>query len=76
MQLEAVSDADEPLQTLDLDADESFMRENPRKICLIPVKFTIEGRSLKSHIIDISQLSAFIESNNHFPVNQKILMPK
>ena len=74
MQLEAVSDADEPLQTLDLDADESFMRENPRKICLIPVKYTIEGRSLKSHIIDISQLGAFIESNDRFPVGQQILM--
>ncbi len=74
MQLEAVSDEYEPLQTLVLDADESFMRENPRKICLIPVKCTIEGRSFKSYIIDISKLGAFIESNDRFPVGQKILM--
>lgn len=74
MQLETISDEYEPLQTLDLDADESFMRENPRKICLIPVKCTIEGRSFKSHIIDISKLGAFIESNDLFPVGQKILM--
>jgi len=73
-QLEALSDEYEPLQTLDLDADESFMRENPRKICLIPVKCTIEGRSFKSYIIDISKLGAFIESNDRFAVGQKILM--
>ena len=74
MQLEAISDEYEPQQTLDLDADESFMRENPRKICLIPVKCNVEGRSFKSHIIDISKLGAFIESNDLFPVGQKILI--
>jgi hypothetical protein len=74
MQLEAISEEDEPLQTLDLDADESFMREVPRKLCLIPVKCTIEGRSFKSHIIDISKLGAFIESKDLFPVDQKISM--
>ena len=73
MQLQAFSDDDEPLQTLDLDADESFMREDPRKICLIPVKCTIEDRSFKNYIIDISKLGAFIESNDRFPVGQKIL---
>lgn len=74
MQLQALSDDDdEPLQTLDLDADESFMREDPRKICLIPVKCTIEGRSFKNYIIDISKLGAFIESNDRFPVGQQIL---
>jgi len=74
MQLQAFSDDDEPLQTLDLDADESFMREDPRKICLIPVKCTIEGRSFKSYIIDISKLGAFIESNDRFSVGQEFSM--
>ena len=74
LQLEAISDEYEPLQTLDLDADESFMRENPRKICLIPVKCAIEGRSFTSNIIDISRLGAFIESNDLLPVDQRILL--
>jgi hypothetical protein len=74
LQLETISDEYEPMQTLDLDADESFMRENPRKICLIPVECAIEGRSFKSNIIDISRLGAFIESNGLFPVGQKILL--
>ena len=74
MQLEAISEEYQPIQTLDLDADESFMRENPRKICLISVKCEIDGRSFKSHLIDISRLGAFIESNDLFPVGQKILL--
>lgn len=74
MQLEALSDEYEPLQTLDLDADESFMRVDPRKICLIPVNCTTERRSFKSYIIDISKLGVFIESNDRFSVNQKISM--
>jgi Tfp pilus assembly protein PilZ len=65
---------DEPLKTVNLDDDESFMRENPRKICLIPVKCTVEERSFKSYIIDISKVGAFIESNDLFPVGQKIIM--
>ena len=74
MQLGVVSDEYEPLQTVDLDADESFMRENPRKLCLLAVKCRIEDHSFKSYIIDISKLGAFIESNDRYPVDQKILM--
>jgi len=72
MRLGTVSDDSEPLITLNLDDDESFMRENPRKICLITVKCQIENRSFKSYIIDISKLGVFIESNDRFPVGQKI----
>ena len=74
MQLETPSEEDEPLQTIDLDADESFMRENPRKICLVAVNCKIEDRSFKSYIIDISKLGAFIDSNDLFPEGQKILL--
>jgi len=74
MQLGALSDEYEALKTVDLDADNSFMRENPRKLCLLSVKCTIEDRSFKSYIIDISKLGVFIESNDRFPVGQKILM--
>ncbi|UCD77614.1 MAG: PilZ domain-containing protein [Desulfobacterales bacterium] len=65
---------DESIRTVNLDDDESFMRENPRKICLIAVKCKVEDRSFKSYIIDISAVGAFIESNDRFPVGQKIVM--
>lgn len=73
-QLGEIPDVDEPLKTVNLEQDESFMRENPRKICLISVKCQIEDRSFKSYIIDISALGAFIDSNELFPVGQKISM--
>lgn len=65
---------EEPLQTVNLDDDESFMRENPRKICLLTVKCKIADRSFKSYIIDISRVGAFIESKDLFPVGQQITM--
>ena len=64
----------EPIKTINLDENESFMRENTRKICQIPVKCIVEDRSFKSSIIDISTVGALIESNDSFPVGQKILM--
>lgn len=65
---------DEPIKTVNLDENESFMRENTRKVCQIPVKCKVEDRSFKSHIIDISAVGALIESNDRFPVGQKITM--
>jgi Tfp pilus assembly protein PilZ len=65
---------DEPIRTVNLDDDESFMRGNPRKICLIAVKCKVEDRSFKSYVIDISALGAFIESNDMFPIGQEITM--
>jgi Tfp pilus assembly protein PilZ len=65
---------DEPIRTVNLDDDESFMRGNPRKICLIAVKCKVEDRSFKSYIIDISSVGVFIESNDRFPIGQKITM--
>ena len=64
----------EPIKTINLDENESFMRENTRKVCQIPVKCKVEDRSFKSYIIDISTVGALIESNDSFPVGQKILM--
>ncbi len=66
--------ADEPMKTINLDDNESFMRENPRKICLIPATCKIEDRSFKSYIIDISKVGVFVEANDSFPVGQKIVM--
>jgi Tfp pilus assembly protein PilZ len=69
-----LSYGEEPIRTINIDEDESFMRENPRKICSIPVKCKIGNRTFKSHIIDISEVGAFIETNDRFTVGQKILM--
>jgi len=74
MQLGSQSYDYEPLKTVNLDDDESFMRENPRKMCMVKVKYEIENRSFKSYIIDISKVGVFIESNDRFPVGQKIKM--
>jgi Tfp pilus assembly protein PilZ len=65
---------EESIKTINLDENESFMRENTRKVCQIPVKCKVEDRSFKSYIIDISAVGALIESNDSFPVGQKILM--
>jgi len=64
----------EPIKTLNLDENESFMRENPRKICSVAVKCKVENRFFKSYIIDISSVGAFIETGNRFPIDQKISM--
>jgi Tfp pilus assembly protein PilZ len=70
--LSGISFADEPLKTINLDDSESFIRENLRKNCLIAVTCKIGDRSFESYIIDISQVGVFIESNDVFPVGQKI----
>jgi len=77
MLLEQLGEApyeDEPIRTVNLDDGESFMRGNPRKICLIAAKCTVEDRSFKSYITDISTVGVFIESNDRFPIGQKITM--
>ena len=73
-QLTNTSYGDEPYQTINLDDQESFMRKNPRKICLIAVKVQIGDKRIKSYIIDISKKGAFIESQEAFAVGQKILL--
>jgi len=73
-QLAEISYDEEAIKTLNLDEGESFMRENTRKVCQIPVKCEVEDRLFKSYIVDISTVGALIESNDRFPVGQKILM--
>ena len=73
-QLGEPSYEDEPIKTINIDEDESFMRENPRKICSIPVKFRVANRTFNGHIIDISAVGAFIETSERFTVGQKIGM--
>ncbi len=64
----------EPVTSVNLDENESLMRKNPRRICLIPVTCTIEERSFKSYIIDISTVGLFIETNDRFALGQKVEM--
>ena len=56
----------EPVTTVNLDENESLMRKNIRRTCLIPTKCIIEDRSFKSYIIDISTVGVFIETNDRF----------
>ncbi len=65
---------EEPIRTINLDENESFMRENNRKVCQIPVKCKIEDRSFESYIIDISVVAALIESKERLPIGQQISM--
>jgi Tfp pilus assembly protein PilZ len=62
----------EPIKTINLDENESYMRENLRKNCLVAVKCKVGDISFTSHIINISVHGVFIESNDRFPVGQGI----
>ncbi len=64
----------ESIKIINLDENESFMRENPRKNCLIPLKCKIGDTTFSGHIINVSVHGVFIESNDRFPVGQKIKM--
>lgn len=65
---------EEPIKTIELDENESFMRGNPRKICLVAVKCNVGDTSFAGFIINISVEGVFIKSNDRFPVGQKIRM--
>ena len=73
-QLGEIPYEEEWIRTINLDENESFMRENTRKVCMLPVRCKVEDQFFKSYIIDISAVGAFIESNDHFPIGQKIEM--
>jgi Tfp pilus assembly protein PilZ len=63
-----------PIRTIDLDESESFMRENPRKICLIPIKLMVGANTFKGDIIDISTVGVFVETKDRFPAGQLVAM--
>ena len=73
-QLGEIPYEEEWIRTINLDENESFMRKNIRKVCMMPVRYKVEDRSFKSYIINISAVGALIESNDHFPIGQKIEM--
>ena len=65
---------EEPIKTINLDENESFMRENPRKNCLVAVKCRVGDTSFTSNIVNISVHGVFIEGNDRFPVGQRLRM--
>jgi Tfp pilus assembly protein PilZ len=65
---------EEPNKTINLDENESFMRKNSRKNCLVAVKYKVGDTSFTGYIINISVNGVFIESNDRFPVGQRIRM--
>ena len=65
---------EEPIKTINLDENESFMREDSRKDCLIEVKCSVGDRSYTGYIINISVHGVFIESNDRSPLGQRVRM--
>ena len=64
----------EPVKTINLDENESAMRENNRKSCLVAVKCKVGDTTFTSYIINISVHGVFIESNEPFSAGQGIQM--
>jgi len=65
--------ADEmPVRTVSLDENEVSMRGYTRKACLIRVDFSFKNSSFKGHILDISLVGIFIETDELIPVKEEI----
>lgn len=63
-----------PERTVSLEGNESSMRENPRKSCLINANYRIKGNTFRSYILDISIGGVFIETSDRFPVGETVIM--
>ena len=73
-QLEGMPVAEMPERTVSLEGNESSMRENPRKPCLINANYSIQNKDYKSYILDISIGGVFIETNETFTLGQEIVL--
>ena len=73
-QLASMPVSEMPERTVRLEGDESSMRENPRKPCLINAQYTIQNKDYKSYILDISIGGVFIETDSRFTIGQKIVL--
>jgi len=72
--LEAMPTVELPERTVSLEENESSMRENPRKPCLINANYRVQNKDFKSYILDISIGGVFIETNEKFAIGQKVEM--
>jgi Tfp pilus assembly protein PilZ len=72
-QLEAMPTFELPERTVSLEENDSSMRENPRKPCLINANYRVQNKDFKSYILDISIGGVFIETNEEkFTIGQKV----
>jgi Tfp pilus assembly protein PilZ len=71
-QLEGMPAVELPERTVSLEGNDSSMRENPRKPCLINANYRVQNRDFKSYILDISIGGVFIETNEKFTLGQKV----
>ena len=65
---------DAPVRTVSLEETEAFMRENPRKPCLIKAEYKIENHSFNSYILDISIGGVFLEADTRLPIGRELLL--
>lgn len=66
--------AEVPVTTVSLEGAEAFMREAPRKPCLIKANYRIQDRDFNSYILDISIGGVFIEADTRVPVGRELLI--
>ena len=71
-ELEKLPTDEMPVRTVSLDENEVLMRGHTRKKCLINVDFSFQNSSFKGHILDISIVGVFIETDELLPVEEKI----
>jgi len=72
--LESMPVFEMPETTVSLEGNESSMRENPRKPCLINANYSVQNTDYKSYILDISIGGVFIETNEKFTIGQEIVL--
>ena len=69
-QLEKLPAYDQPVKTVSLDDEQSFMREHKRKDCLLNVTYSTGGQEFKDYILNISTVGGFIETEEKLSVDQ------
>lgn len=73
-QLEKLPTYDQPVKTVSLDDDQSFMREHKRKDCLLNVNYSTGGEEFKDYILNISTVGVFIETETIFKADQEMAL--
>lgn len=71
-ELEKLPADETPVKTVSLNENEVLMRGHTRKACLISANFSFQNSSFKGHILDISLVGVFIETDELLPVGDKI----
>ena len=64
----------EQLEKTALEIPRKDRRRHPRRACLMPLDYSVQGRQFKGYILDINTHGAFIETNDYFFSGQEIIM--